>query len=248
MTAFAWLLYRECIRVIRRPSQLTSTLATPIIIWVFLGAGFAKTMEGAGGFTAHLAPGMAILVVMFSTIMVGMSLIEDRHMGFLQGVLVSPAPRSAVAGAKLASAAVLGAIQGVPLLLIAPLLSGEGSVVGVLLGSLILLLTAVAIGGFGLALAWWIDSGRGYHGLMMVIILPLWLLSGAVFSEQTAAHWIVLVTRVNPVGWCRDAADAAMGGTLGSSLPVLVGTILFTLAGAIVAIRTLGSVPRASTG
>ncbi|MBZ0234519.1 MAG: ABC transporter permease, partial [Deltaproteobacteria bacterium] len=236
MSAFLRLFNRELLRVARRPSQLVSTLAMPIMMWIFLGAGFAGTMQD-GSFTAHLAPGMAILVVMFATIFVGMSLIEDRHMGFLQGVLVSPAPRWAVAGSKLASAAVLGAVQGVPLLLMAPLL-GEGSGLGVLLASVVLLLTAVAIGGFGLALAWWIDSSRGYHGVMMILIFPLWLLSGAVFTDDTAAGWIVAVSRVNPIGWCRTTADAAMNGTLGSVPLASLGCILFALAGALAATRT----------
>lgn len=247
MNAFASLLMRECLRIIRRPSQLVSTLAMPAIIWVFLGAGFAGTM-GDGAFAAHLAPGMAILVVMLSTIFVGMSLIEDRHMGFLQGVLVSPAPRWAVAGSKLAAAGLLGAVQGVPLLLITPLLGSGGSAVGVALAAVVLLLTAIAIGGFGLALAWWIDSSRGYHGLMMVLIMPLWLLSGAVFTPETAAKWLVLVSKINPVEWCRLTADAAMDGTISSAPLAAAGCVLFAIAGTIAAIVTLGSAPRASTG
>ncbi len=247
MNAFASLLMRECLRVIRRPSQLVSTLAMPAIIWVFLGAGFAGTM-GDGAFAAHLAPGMAILVVMLSTIFVGMSLIEDRHMGFLQGVLVSPAPRWAVAGSKLAAAGLLGAVQGVPLLLITPLLGSEGTIGGVALASVVLLLTAIAIGGFGLALAWWIDSARGYHGLMMLLIMPLWLLSGSVFTPETAAGWLVTVSKLNPVEWCRMSAEAAMNGTLPSATGALAGCVLFAVAGTLAAIRTLGAAPRASTG
>ncbi len=247
MNAFLMLLKREIVRMIRRPSQLVSTLAMPVMIWVFIGAGFGGTM-GEGSFAAHLAPGMAILVVMLSTIMVGMSLIEDRHMGFLQGVLVSPAPRWAVAGSKLAAAGLLGALQGVPLLLITPLLGSGGSFVGVVLAAVVLLLTAIAIGGFGLTLAWWIDSSRGYHGMMMVLIMPLWLLSGSIFTPETAARWLVVVSKVNPVEWCRLSADAAMDGTLASSPLALGGCVLFAVAGTLAAIRTLGATPRTSTG
>lgn len=245
MNAMAWLTRRELLRFVRRPSQIVSTMAMPVVIWVLLGAGFARaTTEGA--YAAHLAPGMAILVVMFSTVFVGMSLIEDRHMGFLQGVLVSPAPRWAIAGGKLFPAALLGALQGVPLLLMGPVLGGQGGALGVVAASVVLLLTSVAIGGFGLALAWWIDSPRGFHGLITVIVMPLWVLSGALFPDQTAAGWISAIARVNPVGWCRTATDAALAGSLAPL--ALAGCAAFAIAGALAAIATLGGTPRASTG
>lgn len=245
MNAMAWLTRRELLRFVRRPSQIISTLAMPAVIWLMLGAGFAHaTADGA--YAVHLAPGMAILVVMFSTVFVGMSLIEDRHMGFLQGVLVSPAPRWAIAGGKLGAAALLGAVQGVPLLLMGPVLGGGGGALGVVAASGVLLLTSVAIGGFGLTLAWWIDSPRGYHGLITVIVMPLWVLSGALFPDQTAAGWITTIARINPVGWCRIATDAALTGSLAPL--ALTGTALFAFAGALAAIATLGGTPRASTG
>jgi len=247
VNALAWLLRRELIRFLRRPSQLVSTLATPVVVWAFLAAGFANATT-QGTYAAHLAPGMAILVVMFSTVFVGMSLIEDRHMGFLQGVLVSPAPRSAIAGGKLAAAALLGAIQGIPLLLVSPFLGVETSALGLAVASAGLMLTAAAVGGFGLALAWWIDSSRGYHGLLTTLIMPLWLLSGSLFPRETAAGWIVFIEQINPVGWCRTTIEAAMTGSLQHTPFAALGCAAFAAAGIAAAVATLGNAPRASEG
>lgn len=254
MNAFLALLRRELIRFVRRPSQVVSTLATPVVIWVFLAAGFA----GLGGnttdptaqtsYAAMLAPGVALLVVLFATVFAGMSLIEDRHEGFLQGVLISPAPRWAIAGSKLAASTIIGVGQGLPILAAVPLISGTGSITGVLLAVLVLALAAVAVGGLGLALAWWIDSSRGFHGLFAVALMPLWILSGAVFPEQTASAWIVTIAKLNPVGWCRAAAEAALRGELSSVPWSILGAAAFAAIGGLIAIATIGSKPRPSRG
>ena len=49
-----------------------------------------------------------------------------------------------------------------------------------------LLLSALALACFGLcaigfAVAWWLDSTAGYHVVMSLLLLPLWILSGAMF-------------------------------------------------------------------
>lgn len=257
MTAFFSLLARELIRFVRRPSQVVSTLATPVVIWVFLAAGFAGLGGGASDhaspaaasdYTAMLAPGVALLVVLFATVFAGMSLIEDRHEGFLQGVLVSPAPRWAIAGSKLGASTIIGVAQGLPIIAAVPIVTDIGSLPGVLVATAVLALAAIAVGGLGLALAWWVDSSRGFHGLFTVALMPLWILSGAVFPEQTASRWIVTIADLNPVGWCRTATDAALRGELFASPWSLVGAAAFALAGGLIAIATIGGKPRPPRG
>jgi ABC-2 type transport system permease protein len=249
MTALLALLRRELVRFVRRPSQVVSTLATPVVIWVFLAAGFAGLTPDAGAdpgessYAVMLAPGVALLVILFATVFAGMSLIEDRNDGFLRGVLVSPAPRWSVAGSKLLAATIVGAAQAVPVLAAVPLLTGVGSALGVLAAASVLALAGVGVGGFGLALAWWVNSSRGFHGLFSVALMPLWILSGAVFPEQTASGWIVAIARVNPVGWCRVAADAALRGELSAHPWSAAGVAAFAACGAIAASAAIGSRP-----
>jgi len=241
MNAAVWLARRELLRFIRRPSQIGATLATPAIIWIFLASGFSGSIDGYAG---SLAPAMAILVVLFSTIFAGMSLIEDRHSGFLRGVLVSPAPRWAIAFGKLAPATLIASLQAIPILLAALILDNPPTILGIVLGLIILGFTATAVGGFGLAAAWWIDSSRGYHGLITAAIMPLWLLSGSVFPSSTAAGWIRAFETINPVAWCASSLQAALSGTLTGSLLPLAGTIAFAAAGCLIATRTLGRTAR----
>jgi ABC-2 type transport system permease protein len=237
MNAMWRLTQRELRRFIRRPSQVGATLATPAVIWVFLAAGLGKAAEGYAG---ALAPGMAILVVLFATVFAGMSLIEDRHAGLLRGVLVSPVPRRAVAGGKLLPAALIAVAQALPVLLAALLLDDPPPLLGVALGLGVLALVALGVGGLGLALAWWIDSPRGFHGLVTAAIMPLWLLSGPVFPEGAAAGWIRTLEIINPVAWCARTLDAALTLSPGDAPLATLGTLAFAGAGLAAATLSVG--------
>ncbi len=237
MNAFFRLTQRELLRFVRRPSQIGATLATPASIWVFLASGLGNASAGYAG---DLAPAMAILVVLFATIFAGMSLIEDRHAGLLRGVLVSPAPRWAIAAGKLVPSSLIAVVQALPILLASLLLDAPPSVIGIALGLGVLFLTAVAVGGLGLASAWWIDSSRGYHGLITAAIMPLWLLSGAVFPEGASAGWIEAIEAINPVAWCAGTLHAALDLAPTEAPLALLGTILFALAGLAAATMSVG--------
>jgi ABC-2 type transport system permease protein len=42
-------------------------------------------------------------------------------------------------------------------------------------------------------------STSGFHAVMMVFLMPLWMLSGALFPVSGAAVWINVVMAINPV-------------------------------------------------
>ncbi len=60
-------------------------------------------------------------------------------------------------------------------------------------------LIGFALTSLGLLLAWRIESTQGFHSIMNLFLIPLWLLSGAVFPVSGAHPLIGLVMRVNPL-------------------------------------------------
>lgn len=200
----AWtLLEREVVRFLRQRNRVIGALATPLIFWLMLGHGMGSSFraEGRGGedYLEYFFPGMLLLVVLFTSIFSTISIIEDRREGFMQGVLASPAPEWAIVMGKVFGGTVLSVLQAALLLCLAPL-------IGIRLGLLgpVLVLGAVAVVAFGLtalghALAWRSDSVQGYHAIMNVFLMPLWLLSGALFPVDGAAGWVKWVMVLNPV-------------------------------------------------
>jgi len=75
-----------------------------------------------------------------------------------------------------------------------------------------LLLMALFSTGLALVLAWRVNSVAGFHGVMNLILMPMWLLSGAIFPIATAAGWMRLLMLANPMAWMTDTLRASLTG------------------------------------
>ncbi len=237
------LITRDLIRIPRQPSRLVATVATPGVIWLLLASGFAGSIDPAGAdagdglYAARLASGTALLVVLFSSIFASITLITDRHEGFLQGVLASPMPRWSLGLAKTLSGSLIAAAQGLLLLLALPLVAQGVHGTHILLGTLVLLLASLFLSGLSLAAAWWVDSTQGFHGVMNLVLMPMWLLSGSIFPPEGAAGWLHALMHLNPLAWINTALlDAlGLGGGLRTGGPALAWGVTLAAAGAGVA-------------
>lgn len=244
LPAFAALFRREIVRFLRQPSRIVAAIGTAALLWIVLGSGFAGSFRLAApgdaaasatdvSYSAYLVPGMAAMVVLFASIVAAISLIDDRHAGFLQGVLVSPAPAWAMVGAKVGGCAVLALAQGMLVLLAAPLAGVSLDPVSVLLAAAALACIALGIAGIGLALAWWVDSVQGFHGVMNLVLMPMWLLSGAFFPVESAAGWLGWLMRLNPLTWPTGALRAALLHDVPPSAAAWLGSVAFAAVGAV---------------
>jgi ABC-2 type transport system permease protein len=244
---------RELIRFVRQPTRVFAAIGTPLLLWIFFGSGFAHSFSGretGATYTAFLLPGMASLTVLFSSIFAAMSLIEDRHAGFLQSVLVSPAPRWAAVGAKIAGGTIIATAQGVLLLLLAPVLGLQPTAIGALLAVAALALISIGINGLGLAAAWRVDSTQGFHGVMNLVLMPMWLLSGSIFPISGAASWLRAIMMVNPLYWPTAALRYSLSGGVNPepfsppliwAVALLTGAAGFALAWVVVGRRPRGA-------
>lgn len=55
-----------------------------------------------------------------------------------------------------------------------------------------------------------LNSVQAYHALMSIMLLPLWILSGAMFPPQD--NWVDMVMVVNPMSYCVAAVRVALNG------------------------------------
>ena len=188
---------REVTRFLRQRSRVIGAIVQPIIFWILFGAGLHGSFEFGGSeagegmsFQEYFLPGIAVMIVLFTSIFSAISVIQDRNEGFLQGVLVAPVPRSSIVMGKVLGGTILAMLQAFLFVLMAPLLQFVGLapemhfVVGVMniLGAVLFLaLVSLGLTALGYFFAWRMDSVQGYHSIMSVVLLPMWLLSGALF-------------------------------------------------------------------
>jgi daunorubicin resistance ABC transporter membrane protein len=221
ISVIAALVGRDLRRFIRQPSRVVGSVAQPLILWAVLGAGLGGSFHpgagaGAGvGYLQYFYPGTVVLTMLFSAIFSTMSVIDDRHHGFLQAVLAAPVSRAALVLGKTLGGVAIAAIQGLALLLLAPL---AGFPLGGMSWPLLAFALPVAALGFsalGFAVAWWIDSTQGYHAVMSVALIPLWMLSGAMFPPAGSRIMNALMT-IDPMTY---AVSAVRRGFHGAALP-----------------------------
>ena len=111
--AAAALCWRECVRFVRQRNRVIGAIGQPILFWILFGAGMNSAFQISGqSFREYFFPGTMMLILLFTAIFSTISIIEDRREGFLQGVLVSPAPRWSMVLGKIMGGSLIATLQG----------------------------------------------------------------------------------------------------------------------------------------
>jgi len=196
--------WREIVRFYRQRTRVIGVIASPLLFWVVIGSGFGTSFRsgdsaGQSHYLDYFYPGALIMIVLFTSIFTMMSVIEDRKEGFLLSVLVAPAPRSAIVLGKVLGGTTLSAIQGLIFLVFAPLVGIHMNVGQFLLVTLTVFLVSFSLTALGFTIAWPMDSNQAFHAIINLFLIPLWLLSGALFPLAGASWWMRILMRLNPL-------------------------------------------------
>jgi len=207
---------REMVRFFRQRSRVIGSLGTPLIFWLMVSSGLGPSFRPPSaelGAFEYFFPGSLLMLVLFTSIFANISVIEDRHEGFLQGVLVAPVPRRAIVLGKILGGTTVAVLQAVVLLALAALGGIDvrpADPIGVV-ASVVLL--ALALSAVGFAFAWRLDSVQGFHGVMNLVLLPMWVLSGALFPAAGLPWLLHAAVMANPatygLAWMRHGLGIA---------------------------------------
>ena len=220
---------RDVTRFLRQPSRVVGALLTPVIFWFVIGSGLGSSFQSATGETGFLAyyfPGSLALIVLFTAIFSTISIIEDRQEGFLQGVLASPAPRAAIVLGKALGGTTLAVLNGLVFLLLLPfsgLTPGPADIAGAIV---CVALLGLALSGLGIMIAWPLRSTQGFHAIMNVALVPMWLLSGALFPAAGASGWVQTLMRVNPLTPAVEILRALLTGVPATNFAAAAATVV----------------------
>lgn len=228
---------RELVRFGRQRSRVLAALGTPLLFWLFLGSGIGSSFRlplnpNSLDYLEYFYPGSLILVILFTSVFSSISLIEDRKEGFLLSVLVAPISRSGPILGKILGGASLAFVQGLLFLALAPL-AGIGLDVFKLLQLVgMIFLLSFALTSFGFAFAWRMDSIQGFHGVMNMVLFPMWLLSGSLFPPSGASDWVQWTMWVNPLTYGVASLQGILHGpaVTGAQFPSLPASVLVVVA------------------
>ncbi len=199
--------WREILRFVRQRNRVIGAVGQPIVFWLLFGAGMNQTFQVPGQkFSEYFVPGTLVLILLFTAIFATISIIEDRQEGFLQSVLVAPLPRWSFVLGKTLGGSVLAVGQSLVFLSLTLTMDIQLTWWTTLAALVLMSLIAVSFNCLGFCLAWRLDSTQGFHAIMNLMLMPMWLLSGAFFPiprllptasvGENVLHWVM---RCNPV-------------------------------------------------
>jgi ABC-2 type transport system permease protein len=224
---------RDMMHLLRERSRWIGVIVQPLIFWALIGVGMGGALArfgGEGDYLAYFFPGIVAMIVLFTAVFATMSVIEDRQRGFLQQVMVLPSSRAAIVLGKTAGVTTMAVVQVSLTMAVAPLAGVDLLGVHWPMFFAALILGCAGLTSLNFSLAWVVNSTAGYHGVMAVVMLPLWVLSGAMFPAGEG--WMGWAMRLNPMAYLVDGLRHAMAGGFspdansgaGFGLTVLAGT------------------------
>ncbi len=219
VTYAIWL--RELKLFVREPTRMVGMIGQPLLYLLIVGQGIASglTLNRAPsgvGYLLFIYPGIIGMSVLFTSMFSAISIIWDREFGFLKEVLVSPAPRWAVALGKVLGGATVAMLQSAILIALGPVAGVIPTPAMVLSLLLLCFLLSCALTGLGVAIAARMRSMQGFQMISNFLIMPMYFLSGAMFPTATAPGWMRPLMRVDPLTY----GVAALRGVVWSEVGI----------------------------
>lgn len=207
-----WL--REMKRFIRARSRIISSLALPFFWLIFIGVGFGSSFQLPGmQYIDFLAPGILGMIILFTSIFSGISVMWDRQFGFLKEVLVAPVSRTSIVLGKTLGGATVAVINAVIMLIIATAIGVIAFSIGSFISIIFMIMAALCFVSIGLIIASQMKSMEGFQMIMSFIIMPIFFLSGALFPIQNTPGWMQAISHADPLSYGVDGIRGSLTGT-----------------------------------
>ncbi len=183
---------------------MLSAILFPIMFLFIFGSGLRGSIGVMGGgidFVQFMYPGIMGMSVLMGSFMSGVSIVWDREFGFLKEVLVAPISRISVALGRTLGAATVATIQGIIILVLAPIIGVSISIWTVLALLPLMFLLAASMGSMGILLASRIKSTEAFQAIMQMLMFPMIFLSGVFFPMQDLPGWMSVIVKINPASY-----------------------------------------------
>jgi ABC-2 type transport system permease protein len=179
----------------------------PLLFLFVLGSGLQQLSQfGTHGvdLKTFIYPGVLCITVMFTAMFSAASIVWDREFGFLREMMVAPVRRSSIVIGKCLGGACVASLSGLILIALAGLVHVPYDPL-LLLGLFGLqLLLAFSITAFGVMVAARIKQIQSFMGVMQMIVMPMFFISGALFPVSNLPGWLAFLNRIDPLTYAVD--------------------------------------------
>jgi ABC-2 type transport system permease protein len=198
---------RDIVRFVNDRIRIISTLIQPLLFLFVLGSGLQR-LSSAGTHGVNLKtfiyPGILCISVMFTAMFAAASIVWDREFGFLREMMVAPVSRASIVIGKCLGGATVACSQGIIMILLGPLVGVHYNVLLILGIFGLQLLLAFTITAFGVMIAVRIKQMQSFFGVMQMIVMPMFFISGALFPAAGLPRWLEVLNRLDPLTYAVD--------------------------------------------
>ena len=181
---------------------------------------------------AYMAPGMALLFLMYTVSYGGRSILSERSQGTLPRLLVSPTSTLQVLGGKVLGIFFMGVAQVGILILASSILFGVkwGDTLGL---AILILATVLGATGWGMLITAIARSPAQVASLGSAVMLIFGILGGSFINIDQMPALVRTLSKITPNAWGLDGfTTLALGGTLPNlaepiTALLIMGTVLF---------------------
>lgn len=229
-----WL--REMKRYIRSKGRIFGSLGMPFFFLLFLGTGFKSFMpydDNAGvDYINFLAPGILAFVLQFGSMFTGMAILWDRQFGFLKEIMVAPVSRISIVLGRTAGGVSTTVLQGLLFITLALFIGLKiESVYQIVLCLGFMVLIAASFVNVGVAVSSFMKDMQGFSLVMNFLMVPMFLLSSALFPLDQFPGWVKKIALFNPLLYGVDGLRYSLIGhsqfPLWLDFTALIGFCLF---------------------
>jgi ABC-2 type transport system permease protein len=214
---------RSVRQTFRRPQLMAPIIVFPTLLLAIQTGGAAAAVDLPGfpqvdSFLQFMLAGSMMQSMLLAGNSGGIALAVDIEMGFTDRLFAAPISRFSIVLGRLAGTAALGLLAGVWFLAIGFLFGApvEEGPAGVLVVLLLVVLTAIAIGGLGAAVALRTGSASVVQGLFPLVFVVLFL-SSAFFPQELMVEPAKTIADVNPLSTIVEGIrDPIISGFSGS--------------------------------
>ncbi|MBP2436041.1 ABC transporter permease [Microbacterium amylolyticum] len=221
---FGW---RALLKIKHVPEQLFDVTLFPIIFTLMFTYLFGGAIAGSvENYIQFLLPGILVQSVIMITMYTGTTLRTDLEKGVFDRFRSLPIWRPSPLVGMLLGDAVRFSLASLIICLLGLVIGWrpQGGAIGIVLGVLLTLVFAFAIGWVWTFISLVVRSSGAVMGVSMMVIMPLTFVSNIFVDPGTMPSWLQGFVSVNPISHLVTAVRSLMGGTpVGSE-------VFFTLA------------------
>jgi ABC-2 type transport system permease protein len=198
---------RELIRFRSDKLRIITSLVQPLLFLFILGSGLQRlssTSTHGVNLKTFIYPGILCISVMFTAMFSAASIVWDREFGFLREMMVAPIRRSSIVIGKCLGGATVASIQGAIVICLAGFVKVPYAPVLILEILALQLLLAFSITAFGVMVAARITQMQAFMGVMQMVVMPMFFISGALFPVAGLPGWLAVLNRLDPLTYAVD--------------------------------------------